>query len=87
MAWMALTEIGLKVLLSKLKTYRVSEGDMLYVLAFPNVGKYISWKYRCPPNRSDQFRYYQVVSHSEGVGNWSLKKARDKWGCIRAWSK
>ena len=47
---MALTDSGLKALLPKEKKYRVSVGDALYVLVYPNGGKYFVWKYRFPPN-------------------------------------
>ena len=51
---MAFTDSGLKALLPKEKKCRVSVGDALYVLVYPNGGKYFVWKYRFPPNRSGQ---------------------------------
>lgn len=39
---MALTDSGLKALLPKEKKYRVSVGDALYVLVYPNGGQYFA---------------------------------------------
>ena len=75
---MALTDSGLKALLPKEKKYRVSVGDALYVLVYPNGGKYFVWKYRFPPNRSGQFRDYQIGPYGKGPGKWTLKQARDE---------
>ena len=74
---MALTDSGLKALLPKEKKYRVSVGDALYVLVYPNGGKYFVWKYRFPPNRSGQFRDYQIGPYGKGPGKWTLKQAKD----------
>ena len=75
---MALTDSGLKALLPKEKKYRVSVGDALYVLVYPNGGKYFVWKYRFPPNRSGQFRDYQIGPYGKGPGKWTLKQAKDE---------
>ena len=75
---MALTDSGLKALLPKDKKYRVSVGDALYVLVYPNGGKYFVWKYRFPPNRSGQFRDYQIGPYGKGPGKWTLKQAKDE---------
>ena len=75
---MALTDSGLKALLPKEKKYRVSVGDALYVLVYPNGGKYFVWKYRFPPNRSGQFRDYQIGPYGKGPGKWTLKRAKDE---------
>ena len=75
---MALTDSGLKALLPKEKKYRVSVGDALYVLVYPSGGKYFVWKYRFPPNRSGQFRDYQIGPYGKGPGKWTLKQARDE---------
>ena len=75
---MALTDSGLKALLPKEKKYRVSVGDALYVLVYPNGGKYFVWKYRFPPNRSGQFRDYQIGPDGKGPGKWTLKQAKDE---------
>ena len=40
---MALTDSGLKALLPKEKKYRVSVGDALYMLVYPNGGQYFVW--------------------------------------------
>ena len=75
---MALTDSGLKALLPKEKKYRVSVGDALYVLVYPNGGKYFVWKYRFPPNQSGQFRDYQIGPYGKGPGKWTLKQAKDE---------
>ena len=48
---MALTDSGVKALIPKEKKFRVSVGDALYVIVYPNGGKYFVWKDRFPPNR------------------------------------
>ena len=75
---MARTDSGLKALLPKVRKYRVSVGDALYVLVYPNGGKYFVWKYRFPPNRSGQFRDYQIGPYGKGPGKWTLKQAKDE---------
>ena len=75
---MSLTDSGLKALLPKEKKYRVSVGDALYVLVYPNGGKYFVWKYRFPSNRAGQFRVYQIGPYGKGPGKWTLKQARDE---------
>ena len=75
---MALTDSGLKALLPKEKKCRVSVGDALYVLVYPNGGKYFVWKYRFPPNRLGQFRDYQIGPYGKGSGKWTLKQAKDE---------
>ena len=75
---MSLTDSGLKALLPAEKKYRVSVGDALYLLVYPNGGKYFVWKYRFPPNRSGQFRDYQIGPYGKGPGKWTLKQAKDE---------
>ena len=75
---MALTDSGLKALLPKEKKYRVSVGDALYVLVYPNGGKYFVWKYRFLPYCSGQFRDYQIGPYGKAPGKWTLKQARDE---------
>ena len=75
---MALTDSGLKALLPKEKKDRVSVGDALHVLVYPNGGKYFVWKYRFPPNRSGQFRDYQIGPYGKSPGKWTLKQAKDE---------
>ena len=65
---MSLTDSSLKALLPKEKKYRVSVGDALYVLVYPNGGKYFVWKYRFPLNRSGQFRDHQIGPYGKGPG-------------------
>ena len=75
---MSLSDSGLKALVPRDKKYRVSVGDALYVIVYPNGGKYFVWRYRFPPDRSGQFRDYQIGPYGKGVGKWSLKQARDE---------
>ena len=48
------------------------------MLVYPNGGKYFVWKYRFPPNRSVQFRDYQIGFYGKGLGKWTLKQAKDE---------
>ena len=49
-----------------------------YLLVYPNGGKYFIWKYRFSPNRSDQFRDYQIGTYGKGPGKyWTLQRAKD----------
>ena len=75
---MSLSDSGLKALVPRDKKYRVSVGDALYIIVYPNGGKYFVWRYRFPPDRSGQFRDYQIGPYGKGVGKWSLKQARDE---------
>ena len=47
---MSLTDSGLKALLPKEKKYRVSVGDALFVIVYPNGGKYFIGITRFPPS-------------------------------------
>ena len=75
---MALTDSGLKALLPKEKKYRVSVGDALFVIVYPNGGKYFIWRYRFPPTREGQRRDYQIGPYGKGPGKWTLKQAKDE---------
>ena len=77
-ARMALTDSGLKALLPKEKKYRVSVGDALFVIVYPNGGKYFIWRYRFPPTREGQRRDYQIGPYGKGPGKWTLKQAKDE---------
>ena len=73
-----LSDSGLKALVPRDKKYRVSVGDAPYIIVYPNGGKYFVWRYRFPPDRSGQFRDYQIGPYVKGVGKWSLKQARTR---------
>mgnify|MGYP001170308855 CR=1 FL=1 len=75
---MSLSDSGLKALVPRDKKYRVSVSDALFIIVYPNGGKYFVWRYRFPPDRSGQFRDYQIGPYGKGVGKWSLKQARDE---------
>ena len=75
---MALTDSGLKALLPKEKKYRVSVGNALFVIVYPNGGKYFIWRYRFPPTREGQRRDYQIGPYGKGPGKWTLKQAKDE---------
>ena len=60
---------GLKALLPKEKKYRVSVGDALFVIVYPNGGKYFIWRYRFPPTREGQRRDYQIGPYGKGQGS------------------
>ena len=77
-ARMSLTDSGLKALLPKEKKYRVSVGDALFVIVYPNGGKYFIWRYRFPPTREGQRREYQIGPYGKGPGKWTLKQAKDE---------
>ena len=74
---MALTDSGLKALLPKEKKYRVSVGDALFVIVYPNGGKYFIWRYRFPPTREGKRRDNQIGPYVKGPGKWPLKQAKD----------
>ena len=50
----------------------------LYIIVYPNGGKYFVWRYRFRPTREGQRRDYQIGPYGKGVGKWSLKQAKDK---------
>ena len=75
---MSLTDSGLKALLPKEKKYRVSVGDALFVIVYPNGGKYFIWRYRFPPTREGQRRDYQIGPYGKAPGKWTLKQAKDE---------
>ena len=75
---MSLSDSGLKALVPRDKKYRVSVGDALYTIVYPNGGKYFVWRYRFPPTRKGQRRDYQIGPYGKGVGKWSLKQAKDE---------
>ena len=75
---MSLTDSGLKALLPKEKKYRVSVGDALFVIVYPNGGKYFIWRYRFPPTREGRRRDYQIGPYGKGPGKWTLKQAKDE---------
>ena len=75
---MSLSDSSLKTLLPKEKKYRVSVGDALCVIVYPNGGKYFIWRYRFPPTREGQRRDYQIGPYGKGPGKWTLKQAKDE---------
>ena len=75
---MSLTDSSLKALLPKEKKYRVSVGDALFVIVYPNGGKYFILRYRFPPTREGQRRDYQIGPYRKGPGKWKLKQAKDE---------
>ena len=75
---MSLSDSGLKALDPRDKKYRVSVGDALFIIVYPNGGKYFVWRYRFPPSREGQRRDYQIGPYGKGVGKWSLKQAKDE---------
>ena len=52
--------------------------DGLCVVAYPNGSRYFTWVYRFPPGTKGQQRWYQIGPYGRGVGEWTLKKARDE---------
>ena len=75
---MPLADSDLRALKPKDKKYRVSDGKSLFVEVHPHGGKYFCWCYRFPPSRKGQQRWYQIGTYGKGVGEWTLKKARDE---------
>ena len=75
---MPFTDSDLRSLVPRDKQYRVAAGDGLFVVVYPNGGKYFVWKYRYPPGRSGQQRWHHIGPYGKGSGKWSLKAARDE---------
>ena len=75
---MPFTDSDLRALAPKDKRYRVAAGDSIYIDVYPGGGKYFVWKYRFPPGTKGQQRWYQIGPYGRGVGEWTLKKARDE---------
>ena len=75
---MPFTDSDLRSLVPRDKQYRVAAGDGLFVVVYPNGGKYFVWKYRYPPGRSGQQRWHQIGPYGRGSGQWTLKAARDE---------
>ena len=68
----------------------VSAGDSLYIVVYParrGGGKYFVGRMRHPPGAGAKQVEVQIGPYGKGAGKWSLKKARDQWDRIRAWSK
>ena len=68
----------------------VSAGDSLYIVVYParrGGGKYFVGRMRHPPGAGAKQVEVQIGPYGKGAGKWSLKKARDEWDRIRAWSK
>ena len=84
---MSLSDSVLKALVPRDKKYRVSVGDALFIIVYPNGGKYFVWVYRYPPGRSGQQRWHQIGPYGRGSGQWTLKAALEDWVRIRTWSK
>ena len=72
---MALNEIDLRKLEIKAKRYRTSLGESLYLDIYPTGGKYFVWKYRFPPGKTAQQRWYQIGPYGKGAGKWTLMQA------------
>ena len=53
-------------------------GDGLFVVVYPNGGKYFVWKYRFPPGHGGQQRWHHIGAYGRGSGQWTLKAARDE---------
>ena len=75
---MPFTDSDLRSLVPRDKQYRVAAGDGLFVVVYPNGGKYFVWKYRYPPGRSGQQRWHHIGPYGRGSGQWTLKAARDE---------
>ena len=75
---MSLTDSGLKALLPKEKKYRVSVGDALFVIVYPNGGKYFIWRYRFPPIREGQRRDYQIGPYGRVQGSGPSSRQRTR---------
>jgi integrase len=75
---MPFTDSDLRALAPKDKRYRVAAGDSIFIDVYPGGGKYFVWKYRFPPGTKGQQRWYQIGPYGRGVGEWTLKKARDE---------
>ena len=75
---MPFTDSDLRALKPQAKQFRVAAGDGLFVVVYPNGGKYFVWKYRFPPGRSGQQRWHHIGAYGRGSGQWTLKAARDE---------
>ena len=50
-------------------------------------GKSFEGRMRFPPGRQGKQVPVRIGPYGKGIGQWSLKEARDEWERIRAWSK
>ena len=87
---MPLSDSEVRSLEARDKRKVVSAGDSLYIVVYLAVrggGKYFVGRMRHPPGAGAKQVEVQIAPYGRGAGKWSLKKARDEWECIRAWSK
>ena len=75
---MPFTDSDLRALKPQAKQFRVAAGDGLFVVVYPNGGKYFVWKYRFPPSRSGQQRWHHIGAYGRGSGQWSVNAERDE---------
>ena len=76
---MPFTNSDLRALLPQAERFRVAAGDGLFVVVYPNGGKYFVWKYRFPPDHSGQQRLHHIGAMDVVQGNeLSSLPLRDK---------
>jgi len=87
---MPLSDSKIRALVPRDGRYRVADGEGLCVIVEPvhkGGGKSFVGRWRFPPGRQGKQGDYRIGVYGKGVGQWTLKAARDEWERVRTWSR
>ena len=87
---MPLSDSKIRALVPGDKRYRVADAEGLGVVVEPvQKGGGISFvgRFRFPPGRQGKQGDYRIGVYGKGVGQWTLKAAREEWDRVRTWSR
>ena len=87
---MPLSDSKIRALVPGDKRYRVADAEGLGVVVEPvQKGGGISFvgRWRFPPGRQGKQGDYRIGVYGKGVGQWTLKAAREEWDRVRTWSR
>ena len=87
---MSLSDSELRSLQATEKRYKKSCGDSLCVVVEPiskGGGKSFVGRMRFSPGRKSPVVDVRIGVYGKGVGQWSLRQAREEWSAIRTWSR
>ena len=87
---MPLSDSKIRALVPRDGRYRVGDAEGLCVIVEPvhkGGGKSFVGRWRFPPGRQGKQGDYRIGVYVKGVGQWTLKAAREEWDRVRTWSR
>jgi len=87
---MPLTDSQIRAYKPTDKRQKTTCGDSLFLVVEPiskGGGKSFAGRMRFPPGRDNPVVDVRIGVYGKGLGQWSLKEAKDEWSAIKTWSK